>query len=66
MAQKTFTLGQDSDCDCNALYDENGDIIRAWQEGDEISRVLRDVLSKLGINLNYKSITVDGGYPSKI
>ena len=67
MAQKTFTLVQDSDRECNALYDENGNLIRGWQEGDDISRILRVVLSTLGVNLDYKSITInDGEYPSKI
>ena len=64
MPPKTYTLGQDEEC--NALYDENGNLIYGWQEGDDISRVLRKILSNFNITLDHKSISVDGAYPSKI
>lgn len=63
---KNFTLGQDNDSDSNALYDENGKLIRAWQNGDDIYRVIKDILSSIGIGLSYKEITVDGDFPQSI
>lgn len=63
---KTYTLGSDSESDCYALYDEKGNLIRGWQFGDDISRVLRDVLSSLNISLKTKDIDVDGDFPKKI
>jgi hypothetical protein len=64
MQAKTYTLGLDEEC--KALYDENGNIILGWQEGDDISRVIRTVLSNFNVSLNCKTINVDGDYPSKI
>lgn len=66
MNNKTYTLGYDSESECNGLYDENGKLIRGWQDGDDVSRVLRSVLSHFNVNLSLKEITVDGGIPSKI
>jgi hypothetical protein len=66
MPQKTYTFGYDSESECNAIYDENGNFVRGWQNGDEIYRVLSDVLSKLDVKLLSKSISVDGDFPIKI
>lgn len=62
---KNFTLGQD-DSESNAIYDENGKLIRAWQNGDDIYRVLKDIFSSIGIGLSHKQITVDGDFPQSI
>jgi hypothetical protein len=63
---KNYTLGTDSESDCYAIYDDEGQLIRGWQSGDDISRILRDVLLNLGVQLSQKSISVDGDYPSRI
>ena len=66
MNSKTYTFCS-SENECNGLYDENGKLIRYWQEGDDISRVFRDVLSHFGVNLSYKNLGIrDGEMPSKI
>lgn len=63
---KTYTFAG-SENECKGLYDENGNLIREWQEGDEIYRVFRDVLSHFGVNLSYKDLGIrDGEMSSKI
>ena len=63
---KTFTIGNDPETECYGLYDENGVLIRGWQSGDDISRVLKDILSNFGVGVRYKEITVDGDIPDSI
>lgn len=67
MSQKVYTFVSDGENECEAIYDENGKFVRGWQPGDDISRVLRDILAPLGIQLVCKDIEVENGeYPAKI
>lgn len=56
----------DSDSEINAIYDESGNLIELWQDGDDISGVLRRVFEKMEISLVQKpSLTLDGAGAAK-
>lgn len=59
-------IGYDSDSSCYAVYDEKRKIIRGWQEGDDIIRVLKDIGKVIGIRFETVPISVDGDFTDKI
>lgn len=46
-----FFLLSDSESECHAIYDEKGNFIIGWQEGDDISRVFKNFLMLLDLIL---------------
>jgi hypothetical protein len=65
---KNITLAYSPDSsDSHMLYDENGKLIYGWQEGDDITFMLRTLLSNLNVNLLMKKVKeIDGEYPQTI
>jgi len=63
---KNFTLANDSECDFHALYDENRKLVVAWQEGDDISRVLKTLIAHNGDTLTNRTFSIDGDVPKTI
>lgn len=62
----TFTLASDSVMGVYALYDENNKLIHGWQYGDDISRVMRVILAKVGHDIKTVDIKIDGDFPQTL
>jgi len=61
-----FFLLSDSESECHAIYDEKGNFIIGWQEGDDISRVFKNFFNAVGFDFEKKSFSIDGDFPKRI
>lgn len=64
---KKLILAYPADSDSHILYDGNGKLIYGWQEGDDITFVLRALSKHLNIEFETQKVKeVDGYYPDQI
>jgi hypothetical protein len=45
--------------ECQAFYDENKKLIYSWQTGDDLTRCLRALFSRLNIDFETKQTNVE-------
>lgn len=66
MANLQNHIAVDSETDCYALYDENGELLRMWQFGDDIVTILQDYLETLGVDLKVHRLQGRNGLPARL
>jgi len=63
---KKLYLACDSECGVFAIYNQEKKLVLSWQEGDDITRVLKGLFKNLGVEFETKSFSVDGFIPDTI